>query len=443
MARTGAGARSDLADRDGWTPLMHAAMNGHAGLVKHLAAAGSGLAVKDKRGRTPLLLAASYGDYPEMVRALLAAGADPAVRDAEQRSAAEIAAARGYTASLAVMREAGMKLPAAETRRARTVREAARASLKRVEESMATFASRTGCISCHHEGISRFATAFARRHGYSVNDKVAQGSDGKVLGMIGSLGPLMQKALDDPEQIKHLPTVDLGDLSPTLSTLLLGLTESDTAPNPDLRRTVLIVTRLQDADGAWRFGMMREPVQSSFFSTTAMSIRAIKRYAGPESAKAVEESLQRARQWLQREKAVTTEDMVFRLLALRWAGARDEECATAAADLKRQQRPDGGWAQTSGRQSDAYATGTALYALHQGAGLPTADAIYRRGVDFLLRTQDADGAWYVSKRAMPANNYFDTGFPYGQSQYSSHLGACWATVALIQADAGSARAGAR
>src|ERR671925_1136895 len=82
-------------------------------------------------------------------------------------------------------------------------------------------------------------------------------------------------------------------------------------------------------------------------------------------------------------------------------------------------------------QSDAYATGQALYALHIAGGLPVTDPAYQAGVQFLLRNQEEDGSWFVSKRAMPANNYFDAGFPHGQSQYASFNATCWATMALL------------
>ena len=54
-------------------------------------------------------------------------------------------------------------------------------------------------------------------------------------------------------------------------------------------------------------------------------------------------------------------------------------------------------------------------------------------MQFLLRTQEEDGSWFVNKRAMPINNYFDAAFPHGQSQYASFNATCWATMALLPA----------
>jgi squalene cyclase len=145
----------------------------------------------------------------------------------------------------------------------------------------------------------------------------------------------------------------------------------------------------------------------------------------------------RARKWLLTAPAANTEDRAFRLLGLQWAGATAEERRKAIEELLRSQRPDGGWAQLPGLHSDAYATGTALFALAQGGELPVSHAAYQKGVRYLLRTQEDDGTWYVYKRAIPANNYFDAGLPYGQSQFISHTAGCWATVALILAAEGA------
>jgi hypothetical protein len=48
--------------------------------------------------------------------------------------------------------------------------------------------------------------------------------------------------------------------------------------------------------------------------------------------------------------------------------------------------------------------------------------------------QDEDGSWYVNKRAIPANNYLDVGFPHGESQYILYTATCWAVMALAQTE---------
>ena len=63
------------------------------------------------------------------------------------------------------------------------------------------------------------------------------------------------------------------------------------------------------------------------------------------------------------------------------------------------------WAQIDKLKSDAYATGTALTALHEAAELATNDPVYQRGIKHLLATQREDGTWYVRSRSKPFQTY--------------------------------------
>jgi hypothetical protein len=97
------------------------------------------------------------------------------------------------------------------------------------------------------------------------------------------------------------------------------------------------------------------------------------------------------------------------------------------------QRPDGGWSQLPGTDSDAYATGQALYALHVAGKMPATDPVYHKGVAYLLRTQATDGTWHVRSRAIWLQPYFESGFPYGRDQFISTAGTAWASMALAAA----------
>jgi hypothetical protein len=80
--------------------------------------------------------------------------------------------------------------------------------------------------------------------------------------------------------------------------------------------------------------------------------------------------------------------------------------------------------------SDAYATGQALVALERAGVISAADAPYQRGVDFLLRTQLADGSWLVHSRSFPVQVYKESGYPHGPDQWISASGSSWAAMAL-------------
>jgi ankyrin repeat protein len=429
-----AGAAVDAADAEGWTPLMHAAVNGHAAVAGLLVNKGASLKAKDKKGRTALLLAASYGDYPELARVLLDGGAETGATDAKGRTALALAEARGYEESVKLLREKHAPGASGVSSVLRTPRQAAEAGLRQVEQSMQLFAKRTGCVSCHHQGIAQFTTGFARAHGFAINEALAQEQGKRVLAAVEEIHPQLHQAAQDASEIKNVPIVDVGDYASTYGTLFLGLAEHKQPPSESLADAALVLARMQTPEGDWRFGLYREPVQSSFFTMTALAVRGMRTYAPKQHAAEIEQRVVRAKEWLLTAPTAGTEDRAFRLLGLKWAGATVEERRKALAELSATQRPDGGWAQLPSLKSDAYATGSVLFALNQGGDVPVTDPAYQRGIRFLLRTQEDDGTWYVYKRAIPGNNYFDTGFPYGQSQYVSHAAACWATLALILAE---------
>jgi len=121
------------------------------------------------------------------------------------------------------------------------------------------------------------------------------------------------------------------------------------------------------------------------------------------------------------------------LLGLAWSRSAPSYLQSAATALIAQQRPDGGWAQLSTLETDAYATGQALVALLQSEQLKVTDPEIRRGIDYLLRTQERDGSWLVRTRAFPFQPYRDGGFPHGKDQFISAAGTSWAVMALSQA----------
>jgi hypothetical protein len=180
----------------------------------------------------------------------------------------------------------------------------------------------------------------------------------------------------------------------------------------------------------WTTTSRRPPMEASHFTTTALALRGLRYFGTRSQAGAVEDRIRHARAWLTTSRPVDTEDRVFRLWGLKYADAAPAAIESGAKDLLAAQRSDGGWGQTEKLASDAYATGSALVALHQAGRLATVDPAYRRGVAFLLRTQEADGTWFVASRSRPFQTYFESGFPYGKDQFIAVAASGWAAAAL-------------
>ena len=169
------------------------------------------------------------------------------------------------------------------------------------------------------------------------------------------------------------------------------------------------------------------------FQAAALAIYAMKHYTPAGGEATSEQSIARAVAWLERAKPETTQDRAFHALALAWADDKSPSARTAARALITMQRSDGGWSQLPGLPSDAYATGQALYALFIAGKLSVTDPVYQKGIDYLLRTQAADGTWHVNSRAIWLQPYFESGFPYGRDQFISTAGTAWASMALAAA----------
>jgi hypothetical protein len=49
---------------------------------------------------------------------------------------------------------------------------------------------------------------------------------------------------------------------------------------------------------------------------------------------------------------------------------------------------------------------------------------------FLLKTQLADGSWFVKSRSETFQPYFESGFPHGNDHWISAAGTSWAVTAF-------------
>jgi len=124
----------------------------------------------------------------------------------------------------------------------------------------------------------------------------------------------------------------------------------------------------------------------------------------------------------------------MQLLGMKWGGVDPKSLQAQLKQLAALQRTDGGWAQTADLSSDAYATGQALYTMHE-MGVPASDPAYQHGVEYLLRTQLKDGSWHVASRALKFQPYFQSGFPHDHDQWISSASTAWAVMALSYASA--------
>jgi ankyrin repeat protein len=393
---------------------------------------------------------------PHLVRLLLACGADPNAAGGEPVGALglapqtprSIAEKCGRTAIVDALVAAGAKDPPRPERAAAPHRtppeklgdstiigsaERALAALQttaaRSRVAFLRHVSRQDCVSCHQQYLPMAAVGHARNRSIRFDREAAREQIDLVVNPKGPFAnrEFVAQALFHP------------DPAHTFGYELLGLSSEGVPPSAMTDGQVHHLLTIQAADGRWINNIPRPPMMSSDITATALSIHAIKCYGWRGRKEEFAASIERARRWLWTVKAQTNEEAIFQLLGLRWAGESTQMMTCMIGWLRQLQRKDGGWSQLPTLGSDTYATGQALYTLAQFVKDPLNDPAWRRGLRFLLESQEDDGTWHVARRAFPFQPTMNSGFPHHRDSWISAAATSWAALALTQvAPVGSA-----
>ncbi len=388
--------------------LLWALRHHNTEMVQALITAGADIKSTDAGG-SPALMWAAYNESPDstLVPMLLKLGADPNAKNKRGETALTWAQSRGYTPIARALIEGGATSNAA-------IRESAEKAIALLQKSGPGFFKASGCSSCHNQSLPQMAWSMARERGLKVDEAIAEH---QVKAVVAMFKPMQEVLATGKVKLPNPPV--------SVSYSLLGLAAENYKPDALTEVTANVVAREQQPDGSFPVLPGRPPLETSVFTGTALSIRALQYYG-----KDPQERIERARGWLETAKPSTTEDRIMQLLGMTWAKSHPEHLRSAGKHLRAEQRMDGGWSQLPSLETDAYATGQALTALSLSGQLDTSDPAYRSGIAYLLRTQFDDGSWLVRSRSNPLQPYKESGFPHGRHQWISAAGTSWAVMAL-------------
>lgn len=293
------------------------------------------------------------------------------------------------------------------------------------------------CSSCHHAALVVWSMNEAKLAGHKVDEQVladmtrwlTQSGEGKT-------------SLKRPDGIPKA-------LNSKALYFALGLTSVPNRTPPQNEALDLLLRTVQEdqtENGSWAsWPDTRPPIfgnsdqTMTAYATLALLAASVTPprdtgSANNDSARiaSTKNAFEKAIEWLEKTPVENDPQSVALRLAL-WTrlGRPPAEWQPWVAQIKARQNQDGGWSQTPPGQSDAWATGQALFALshaHSPADRPTADDAISRATAFLMRTQRDDGSWQMASRpARPGDTGAQNLIPI------TGAGTAWAIIGLAHA----------
>lgn len=268
-------------------------------------------------------------------------------------------------------------------------RQAAQRGLDWLQQSAVNWAPPPdGCFGCHVQAQALMGQAVALKQGYRVSM------------------PAMQ-LLTDMMRKQTTPDGRIGRQNEIVSATFgaMGYAEADeasgNAKDRELLYAVDYLVGSQKPDGSIPFlADVNPPIVQGAIMLTGNALVAIKWAATHTTNPKYGTAAEHAIAWLATSEPVTTQDRVFKIVALNHYGTPEHRriAWSVVEELAAQQQPDGGWKESDATDgSNAFATGQVLYAFKQ-AGVSIRSEMFRRGVAYLLKTQVNDtttntGTW--------------------------------------------------
>jgi hypothetical protein len=273
-------------------------------------------------------------------------------------------------------------------------REAAQRGLDWLQQAGPVWIKQHGCFGCHVQAQVLMGQRVAYEQGYRVN--------------LRSMRALYEHTKEQSSwgswwNPSHSANA-FGAMGTTDAMEVLGADEDRKYPYVDRGLQAEASNRLvenQMEDGSFPVDEIAPPIVQGKFMTTGNALVAIRWAADHSDDAKYDSSAERALAWIASNDPQTTQDKIFKIIALMHYGTPDQKRTawSVVEMLAAEQQADGGWKESAASPgSNAIATGQVLYAFKQ-AGISIHGDMFRRGVDFLLGHQINDlesldnGSW--------------------------------------------------
>jgi len=260
-------------------------------------------------------------------------------------------------------------------------RDAAQRGLEWMQQAAVNWRDFSGCFGCHVQGQVIMGQDVALRNGYRVS--------------MPALHLLTESARNNTWETP-------AGWAFTGMALARANDVNGTRVDPPMQKALLELLKRQAKDGSFKEDAPHLPIIEGQFDVTGNALVALEWGASHGGNAKVKPAADRAFTWIATHVPTTTQSKVFKIVSLmRFGTAEQKKAAWAIVEmLTREQQEDGGWKEVAAMDgSNAFATGQVLYALKQ-AGVSVLSPTFRRGVDYLLKTQVNDsspdnGIWHA------------------------------------------------
>ncbi|MFM9961690.1 MAG: prenyltransferase/squalene oxidase repeat-containing protein [Planctomycetaceae bacterium] len=300
--------------------------------------------------------------------------------------------------------------------------DAVQRGVRLLEKAAKNYPEHRDCFACHHQTLPLLGMSEAKRIGIAIDQTVFDATLEFTRKHFADRTAAMREGRG------------IGGAALTVGYAAWTFEIAKHSPSDELRQAMaMFVVQRQERDGRWKPSAIRPPAEQSQVSNTVLALRVLQKteLLDEEWRVTAGAADRRGREWLDQQSCDLQEDLVFRLWGLQWLGGSATERAGIVERIVKRQREDGGWNAEGTLDSEAYSTGQTLFALLDN-GVPADTPAVRRAAEYLVKSQHADGSWFVATRAKPVQVFFDNGDPHGNSQFISIAATGFSTAALAR-----------